>query len=217
MRQSYVVLTTAASAGLLAYAVTRATLFEDSSAPDPLVVHSEDAPPWQSELRQNRAETRWLKGSHAGLNDELSALRRQVDDLKANATSAASHAPPEAQVEEPRSEGAFAEWLDEVLVANRSDQRTRLVEEGLQKLAAHNPNLTIDDTLCSERVCRASISAVNGEMPSVASLLGNSTLASAGFTIGAADGVMEVYFTPPGESFEGLRDEAFAALEAPLR
>ena len=98
--------------------------------------------------------------------------------------------------------------MDETLrVGNIDRDSTALAIEQAGKSIAEVPGVNLEDMQCGERFCRATFVHEKGEQPVIEALFGQPPFVTEGFAINEADGRVSVYFTRPGTSLNGLRNE----------
>jgi hypothetical protein len=103
--------------------------------------------------------------------------------------------------------------MDEALRSEDWDKNaTNLTTADIEKNLALSPEIKLDELDCNRRVCRAAFSQENGERPAASTLFGLMPFTHEGFTIEEPDGRVKVYFTRSGQTLNGLRGEALAAL-----
>lgn len=162
------------------------------------------------------------------LNRTLADLDTRLRSVEAGArgqtTSTVGSDSDEQATDESNSEGGKARsrkvteadlghWMDETLRVGTFDQvATQLAIEQAGKSVAEAPGVILEDMQCGERFCRATFADQNGERPAIERLFGAPPFSTEGFTINETDGRVSLYFTRPGETIEGFRREARAAV-----
>jgi hypothetical protein len=210
MRHAITVVCAVAAASGLTYWVTRPAPVNLTSAKSENQVktepHKVDARVADALQRQSR-DSQMLRSDQTGLRAEIAALGARIDDVE---SVAKKPEPTNPTVPKQQTEASVAEWLDDTLPREWDAERTRNVTSTLTTLLKSAEGVHLSTAECGSRFCKAVLTTDDGKPPSLASVLGEPSLAQEGFSVRGEDGATTVYFTPPGGSLSSLRSEALA-------
>ena len=85
---------------------------------------------------------------------------------------------------------------------------TELAKEETKTSFGSNPSVIVEEILCTEDVCRATLLREGGESLMFEDFVGYPPFTTDGFTVNQPDGRVLLYFTQPGVTIDEIRGDA---------